>query len=49
MRPCVQVATPLIGVSAEEDVFKIILTWIARDKSERKKYFAELFREVRLV
>ena len=38
-----------IDVSAEEDVFKIILTWIDREKSERKKYFPELFREVRLV
>ena len=38
-----------IEVSAEEDVFKIILAWIDRDKSERKKYFAELFRHVRLV
>ena len=38
-----------IDVSAEEDVFKIILTWIDREKSERKKYFAELFREVRLI
>ena len=38
-----------IDVSAEEDVFKIILAWIEREKSERKKYFAELFREVRLV
>ena len=38
-----------INVSAEEDVFKIILAWMDRDKSERKKYFAELFREVRLV
>ena len=38
-----------INVSAEEDVFKIILTWINRDKSERKKHFAELFRHVRLV
>ena len=38
-----------IDVSAEEDVFKIIPTWIDREKSERKKYFAELFREVRLV
>ena len=38
-----------IGVSAEEDVFKIILTWIKCEKNERKKYFAELFREVRLV
>ena len=38
-----------INVSAEEDVFKIILRWINRDKSEHKKHFAELFRRVRLV
>ena len=38
-----------IHVGAEEDVFKIILTWIDHNKSERKKYFAELFRQVRLV
>ena len=38
-----------IDVSAEEDVFQIITLWIDHEKSERKKYFAELFREVRLV
>lgn len=38
-----------INVSAEQDVFKIILTWIDHNKSERMKYFAELFRQVRLV
>ena len=38
-----------INVSSEEDVFRIILNWIDHEKSERKKYFAELFREVRLV
>ncbi|XP_078346802.1 kelch-like protein 2 [Oculina patagonica] len=38
-----------IDVSAEEDVFKFILAWIAHDKSKRKKYFAELFRHVRLL
>ena len=38
-----------IDVSAEEEAFTLILTWIDREKSERKKYFAELFREVRLV
>ena len=38
-----------LNVSTEEDVFKIILTWIDHDKSEREKYFTELFREVRLV
>ncbi|KAL9951200.1 hypothetical protein ACROYT_G043822, partial [Oculina patagonica] len=38
-----------IYVRAEEDVFKFILAWIDRDKSKRKKYFAEFFRHVRLV
>ena len=38
-----------INVTTEEDVFKIILTWIDGQQSERKKYIAELFREVRLV
>ena len=38
-----------INVSAEEDVFKIILTWIDHEKNQRKEHFAELFREVRLV
>ncbi|XP_078374056.1 kelch-like protein 40 [Oculina patagonica] len=38
-----------INVSAEEDVFKIILAWINHDKNKRNKYFAELFRHVRLV
>ena len=38
-----------INVSAEEDVFKIILAWIDHDRNKRQKYFAELFRHVRLV
>ena len=38
-----------IDVTTEEDVFDIILAWIGRDENERKKYFAELFRQVRLV
>ena len=38
-----------IDVSAEEDVFKIILAWIDHDRSGRKIFFAELFRHVRLV
>ncbi|XP_078346437.1 kelch-like protein 28 [Oculina patagonica] len=38
-----------IDVSAEENVFKFIVAWIKHDKSKRKKYFAELFRHVRLV
>ena len=43
------IASDEINVSAEEDVFRIILTWIDHEKSERRKYFAQLFREVRLV
>ncbi|XP_078363874.1 kelch-like protein 25 [Oculina patagonica] len=38
-----------INVNAEEDVFNIILSWIDHDRTKRKKYFAELFRHVRLV
>ena len=38
-----------INVSHEEDVFNIILRWINRERSKRKKHFTELFREVRLV
>ena len=36
-----------INVSSEEDVFEFILAWIERGKTERKKYFADLFRHVR--
>ena len=43
------ISSDKINVSSEEDVFKIILTWIDHDKSERKKYFADLFRQVRLI
>ena len=43
------ISSDKINVNAEEDVFKIILAWIEREQSERKKYFAELFHEVRLV
>ena len=38
-----------IDISAEEDVFKVILAWLDCDRSRRKKYFVELFRHVRLV
>ena len=38
-----------LNVSAEEDVFKIILAWIDRDRSGRKIFFTELFCHVRLV
>jgi len=43
------ISSDQIVVSSEEDVFKAILTWIDHDNGNRKKYFAELFREVRLV
>jgi len=43
------ISSDQINVTAEEDVFKLVLTWIHHDKSERKRYFAELFRQVRLV
>ncbi|XP_068760667.1 kelch-like protein 3 [Montipora capricornis] len=43
------IASDDIGVSAEEDVFEIILSWIDDDKIERRNYFAELFDKVRLV
>ena len=38
-----------IDVSAEEDVYKLILAWIDHDKRGRKIFFPELFRHVRLV
>ena len=38
-----------ILVGAEEDVFRIILTWIEQNKPERKDKFRQLFRHVRLV
>ncbi|XP_020624389.1 kelch-like protein 12 [Orbicella faveolata] len=38
-----------VVIGDEEDVFKIVLTWIEHDKDERKKYFANLFRQVRLA
>lgn len=37
-----------INVNAEEDVFEIILRWTGYKIGERNKYFADLFREVRL-
>ena len=42
------ISSDQIEVNAEEDVFKIILTWINCDKIKRKNFFADLFREVRL-
>ena len=38
-----------ISVAVEADVFKIVLKWIARNKSERKGSFEQLFRHVRLA
>lgn len=38
-----------INVTAEKDIFYIILAWVDHDKSKRKKYFPELFRQVRLL
>ncbi len=38
-----------ISVAVEADVFKIILKWVEQNKSERKAFFEELFRHVRLV
>lgn len=38
-----------INVNDEGDVFGIILAWISWDYTGRKKYFADLFRQVRLV
>ena len=43
------ISSDKINISSEEDVFKIILTWTDDDKGERKKYFADLFRQVRLI
>ena len=37
------------NIQAEEDVFKVILRWITRNRKERKQYFYELFRHVRLA
>lgn len=38
-----------IVISAEEDVFKIIVRWIAQNKCERTEKFSLLFRNVRLI
>ena len=38
-----------IVVSAEEDVFKIIVRWITQNECERTEQFKELFRHVRLI
>ena len=38
-----------ISVETGADVFKIVLEWIGHSKSERKSFFEQLFRYVRLV
>ena len=38
-----------ISVAVEADVFKIVLKWIEQNKSERKAWFEQLFRHVRLA
>ena len=38
-----------ISVETEADVFKIVLEWIEHGKNERKAFFEQLFRHVRLV
>jgi len=38
-----------ISVAVEADVFKIVLKWIERSKSERKASFEQLFRHLRLA
>ena len=38
-----------ISVEDEADVFKIVLKWIEQNKSERKPWFEQLFRHVRLI
>ncbi|KAL9978684.1 hypothetical protein ACROYT_G016232 [Oculina patagonica] len=38
-----------IVINAEEDVFSIILGWIAKDQEKRHGKFEELFRHVRLI
>ena len=45
----VWISSDEINVSAEEDVFKIILAWIGHDRVERKKCFSQLLRHVRLA
>jgi len=40
----VWISSDEMDVNAEEDVFKIILAWIDHDRSQRRRYFVELFR-----
>ena len=44
----VWISSDEIAVTAEADVFEIILKWVEHSKSERKAAFEELFRHVRL-
>ena len=37
-----------IVIQAEEDVFEVIMDWIAEDQGNRDKFFSELFRHIRL-
>ncbi|XP_067044357.1 kelch-like protein 12 [Acropora muricata] len=43
------IASDEIEVSAEEDVYQIIVSWIDHERKDRRKYLAELFAEVRLA
>lgn len=43
------IASDDIEVSAEEDVYQIIVSWIDHKRNDRRKYLAELFAEVRLA
>ncbi|XP_078344963.1 kelch-like protein 2 [Oculina patagonica] len=43
------ISSDAIAISSENEVIKIILTWIERSKSERKGKLEELFRHVRLA
>ena len=36
-------------VNAEEDIFRGIVTWVSRNKSEREDYFLELLSQVRMI
>ena len=43
------ISSEKISVAVEADVFKIVLKWIEQNKSERKAWFEQLFRHVRLI
>lgn len=42
------ISSDVINISAEDDVFRIILRWIDYEQEERKEKFPSLFRHVRL-